>query len=320
MRRREFMTLLGGAAAAWPLAARAQQNMPLIGFMDLGGDTKAEILRGLAENGFVEGRDFRGEDTWSNFEPNRQAAQANSLVGRGAALIVANSQATFAAKAATQSIPIVFQTVHDPVEIGLIQSFSRPGGNLTGVTILNTTLIAKRLEILRQLVPAANSIAYLSNSTNTEVNEAEMKELQAAARSLRVRLRIVHANHYHEIERAFATVAREQVDALILSGELLYWVNRVDIPQYASSHKVPTIYSARQYVALGGLINFGTRYADGWYTMGVYAARILKGEKASELPVQQITKTELVLNLQTAKALGLAIPPTLLARADDVIE
>ena len=288
--------------------------------MDLGGDTKAEILRGLAESGFVEGRDFRGEDTWSDFEPNKQAAQANYLVKSGAALIVANSQATFAAKAATQSIPIVFQTVHDPVAVGLTESFSRPGGNLTGVTLLNTALIAKRLEILHQLVPTANSIAYLSNSTNTEVIDAEMKELQAAARSLGIRLRIVHANRYSEIEKAFATVAGEQVDALILSGELLYWVNRVDIPKYAISHKVPTIYSARQYVALGGLISFGTRFADGWYTMGVYAARILKGEKASELPVQQITKTGLVLNLKTAKEMGLAIPATLLARADEVIE
>ena len=196
MKRRAFITLLGGGAAAWPLCARAQQNVPLIGFMDLGGDTKAEMTRGLAESGFVEGRDFRGEDTWSDFEPNKQAAQANYLVKSGAALIVANSQATFAAKAATQSIPIVFQTVHDPVAVGLTESFSRPGGNLAGVTLLNTALIAKRLEILHQLVPTANSIAYLSNSTNTEVIDAEMKELQAAARSLGIRLRIVHANRY----------------------------------------------------------------------------------------------------------------------------
>ena len=319
MKRREFIGIVSGAVA-WPLAARAQQNIPLIGFMDLGGDTKAEILRGLAENGLVEGRDFRGEDTWGDFQADQQAAQANYLVGRGAALIVANSQATFAAKAATQSIPIVFQTVHDPVAIGLIQSFSRPGGNLTGVSTLNTTLIAKRLEILREMVPKANLIAYLSNSTNTEVNDAEVKELHTAARSLGIRLRFMHANFYHEIERAFATAAREQVDALILSGELLYWVNRVDIPRYASAHRVPTIYATRQYVALGGLISFGTRYADGWYTVGVYAARILKGERASELPVQQITKTELVLNLKTAKEMGLTIPATLLARADKVIE
>jgi putative tryptophan/tyrosine transport system substrate-binding protein len=322
MRRRKFLTLLGGAAAAWPLAARAhEQSLPLIGFMGVGPFAGPDIRRGLADNGFVQGRDFRAEYRWAEFDPKQMAAQAADLVQHGASVIVTIAQSeALAAKAATQTIPIIFMTGADPVEIGLVESINRPGGNLTGFYGLGTGLVAKRLEVLKELVPTANSIAYLSNPTDAATTEIETRELQVAARILGVKLIFLKAGNALELVGAFETLAQEHADALIVGGTLLFFVNRDELGTLSASYKVPTIYAAREYAESGGLASFGTRGSDGRYLSGVYASRILKGEKPSELPVQQITKTELILNLQTAKALGLTVPPTLLARADEVIE
>lgn len=321
MRRREFIGIVG-SAAAWPLAARAQQqSLPLIGFMGVGPFSGPDILRGLADHGLVPGRDFRAEYPWSDFDPARMATNAADLVKRGASVIVALTQAeALAAKAATQSIPIVFQAGADPVEIGLVVSLNRPGGNLTGVSNLNTALIAKRLEVLHELIPTAKSIAYLSNPRDPAATQTETKELQAAARSLGIKLIFLKAGNELEAVEAYDTLAREHADALIVSGTLLFFVSRNALVAHSASDKVPTIYANRDYAVSGGLASFGTRNADGRYILGVYAARILKGEKPSELPVQQITKTELVVNVSAAKHLGLTIPPTLLVRADEVIE
>ena len=321
MRRRKFITLLGSAATAWPLVARAQQSLPLIGFMGVGPFAKPEILRGLAENGFVEGRDFRAEYRWSEYDPTQMATHAADLVQRGASVIVTITQAeALAAKAATQSIPIVFQAAADPVEIGLVESLNRPGGNVTGVSNLSTALIAKRLEILHELVPTANSIAHLSNPTDTATTEIEARELQVAARILGIKLISLNARNPLEFGGAYETLAREHADALIVGGTLVFFAGRDQLASLSAFYKIPAIYPARDYVESGGLASFGTRNADGRYLLGVYAARILKGEKPSELPVQQITKTELVVNVWVAKKLSLPIPPALLARADDVIE
>ena len=322
MRRREFLTLLGGAAAALPLSARAQeQSLPLIGFMGVGPFAGPDIRRGLADSGFVQGRDFRAEYRWAEFDPKQMAAQAADLVQRGASVIVTIAQSeALAAKGATRSIPVIFMTSADPVEIGLVESLNRPGGNLTGFYGLGTGLIAKRLEILHELVPTANSIAYLSNPTDAATTEIETRELQVAARILGVKLIFLNARDEGALVEAYDTVARERTGALIVSATLLFFTRRNELAAFSASYKVPTIYAAREYAESGGLVSFGARGSDARYLSGVYAARILKGEKPSELPVQQITKTELVVNLQTAKELGLTVPPTLLARADEVIE
>jgi len=321
MHRRKFIGLIGGAATL-PLKARAQQkSLPLIGFMGVGPFASPDILRGLAENGFVRGRDFRAEYRWAEYEPAQMAAQAADLVQRGAAVIVtiAHSEA-LAAKPATQAVPIVILAGADPVAIGLVESFNRPGGNLTGVYTLSSGLVAKRLEVLRELVPTAISIAYLGNPADTAMAEIETRELQAAARILGVQLIFLNASNPLELGGAYETLAREHADALIVSGNLVFFVSRDQLAAFSNWYKVPTIYAARDYAESGGLVSFGARLADGRYMLGVYAARILKGEKPSELPVQQITKTEFVVNLWAAKALSLPIPPTLLARADEVIE
>lgn len=318
MRRRDFMGLVGGAAA-WPIATHAQQTLPLIGFMDFGGSTKDEILRGLADNGFVEGRHFRSEYLWAEYNESTHAVHARYLVQKGASLIIANLKAALAAKGATQSIPVVFHTGRDAVEIGLVESYNRPGGNLTGVSTQNTELVGKRLELLREMVPTARSIAYIANPTNKEVIESEAIEIQNAARLLGVRLIIKHASQFSEIERAFEAAAREGADAVFLSADLLFYVSRAYLPHIAATYRLPTIYNARQYLEWDGLASYGARQTEAWYIMGVYAARILKGEKPSELPVRQVA-TELVLNLKTARNLGLTLSPSLLARADEVIE
>jgi putative tryptophan/tyrosine transport system substrate-binding protein len=319
MRRREFIGLLGGAVA-WPVGARAQQTLPLVGFMDLGGPNLDQLLRSMAANGAVEGRDFRSERVASSFQSDQQLSQAKYFVERGAALIVANSQAAFAAQAATRSVPIIFLTVHDPVAVGLVQSMSRPGGNLTGVSMLHTALIAKRLEMLRELVPTAKSVAYLTNPTNKEVIEADANVAEAAAGRLAIELRPIQTSNVDEIKAAFATAASEKIGAVLLGSDYLYYIQRALISELAASHKLPTMTSHRSFAVNGSLISFGTHFEDAWTVIGAYAARILKGAKVSELPVHQVTKTELVINLKTAKVLGLSVPPALLARADEVIE
>jgi putative ABC transport system substrate-binding protein len=321
MRRREFIAGLAGAAA-WPLKAYAQQqSLPLIGFMGVGPFAGPDVLSGLAANGLVRGKDFQTEFRWSDYDPAQMAAHAAYFVQRGVSVIIAITHAeALAAKAATQSIPIVFLAGADPVEIGLVESLNRPSGNLTGVYGLGTSLAAKRFEILHDLVPAVNSIAYLGNPTDTATTEIETRELQVAARILGIRLIFLNARNSLEFGGAYESLAREHAHALIVSGTLLFFVSRDELAAFSAYQKVPTIYGAREYTEAGGLASFGARGADGRYLLGVYAARLLKGEKPSDLPVQQITKTELVINVGAAKTLGLTVPTTLLARADEVIE
>ena len=328
MRRREFITLLGGAAAARPLAARAQQAvMPVIGYLGVSSFEKSAgtslhaFKRGLAESGYVEDRNVTIEYRWADDEYDRLPALAVELVQRGVAVLVAaGSPAALPAKAATAVIPIVFMIGSDPVELGLVAGLNRPGGNLTGVAYLNVEVAPKRLELLHELIPTAKSIALLVNPANPVVADAQAKELQAAISTLDLNLMLVKASNPLEMEDAFATLVRERVEALQIGVDPLFG-NHVDqLVALAARHKVPTIYPWREFTAAGGLMNYGSSIPDAFRQVGVYTGQILKGAKPAELPVQRPTKLQFVLNLKAAKALGLTIPPTLLARADEVIE
>jgi len=328
MRRRDFIAGVGGAAAAsLPLAARAQQAIPRIGYLDLGSletrrETVAAIHRGLSETGYFEGRNLAVEYRWAAEDRlDRLPGLADDLVRRQVAVIVAMpTPAALAAKAATQNIPIVFATAVNPVEAGLIATFNRPGGNLTGMTGLIVTVSAKRLELLHELVPATTLIAYLVNPINAVFAEPETRELQAAARTLRVHLLILNASDPSEFEAAFATVARERAGGLVVSGEAFFTNHSEQLASLAARHWVPAIYARREGAAAGGLMSYGTDFPEMNRQVGVYTGRILKGEKPADLPVQQVTKMQLVINLKTAKALGLTFPLPLLGRADEVIE
>jgi len=328
LRRREFITLLGGAAAAWPLAARAQQPpMPLIGYLGVSSFEKSAgrslhaFKRGLAESGYVEDRNVTIEYRWADDEYDRLPALAVELVQRGVeVLVAAGSPAALPAKAATTVIPIVFMIGSDPVELGLVAGLNRPGGNLTGVAYLNVEVAPKRLELLHELIPTAKSIALLVNPANPVVADAQAKELQAAISTLGLNLMLVKASNPLEMEDAFATLVRERVEALQIGVDPLFG-NHVDqLVALAARHKVPTIYPWREFTAAGGLMNYGSSIPDAYRQVGVYTGQILKGAKPADLPVQRPTKLQFVLNLKAAKALGLTIPPTLLARADEVIE
>ena len=328
MKRREFITLLGGAAAAWPLAARAQQPaMPVIGYLGVSSFEKSagrslhDFKRGLAESGYVEDRNVTIEYRWADDEYDRLPALAVELVQRGVAVLVAaGSPAALPAKAATTVIPIVFMIGSDPVELGLVAGLNRPGGNLTGVAYLNVEVAPKRLELLHELIPTAKSIALLVNPANPVVADAQAKELQAAISKLDLNLILVKASNPLEMEDAFATLVRERVEALQIGVDPLFG-NHVDqLVALAARHKVPTIYPWREFTAAGGLMNYGSSIPDAFRQVGVYTGQILKGAKPADLPVQRPTKLQFVLNLKAAKALGLTIPPTLLARADEVIE
>jgi putative tryptophan/tyrosine transport system substrate-binding protein len=327
LRRREFITLLGGAAT-WPLAARAQQPpMPLIGYLGVSSFEKSAgrslhaFKRGLAESGYVEDRNVTIEYRWADDEYDRLPALAVELVQRGVeVLVAAGSPAALPAKAATTVIPIVFMIGSDPVELGLVAGLNRPGGNLTGVAYLNVEVAPKRLELLHELIPTAKSIALLVNPANPVVADAQAKELQAAISTLGLNLMLVKASNPLEMEDAFATLVRERVEALQIGVDPLFG-NHVDqLVALAARHKVPTIYPWREFTAAGGLMNYGSSIPDAYRQVGVYTGQILKGAKPADLPVQRPTKLQFVLNLKTAKALGLEIPPTLLARADEVIE
>jgi putative ABC transport system substrate-binding protein len=328
MRRREFITLLSSAAARWPLKARAQQvAMPLIGYLGVSSFEKSAgrslhaFKRGLAESGYVEDRNVMIEYRWADDEYDRLPALAVELVQRGVAVLVAaGSPAALPAKAATTVIPIVFMIGSDPVELGLVAGLNRPGGNLTGVAYLNVEVAPKRLELLHELIPTAKSIALLVNPANPVVADAQAKELQAAISTLDLNLMLVKASNPLEMEDAFATLVRERVEALQIGVDPLFG-NHVDqLVALAARHKVPTIYPWREFTAAGGLMNYGSSIPDAFRQVGVYTGQILKGAKPAELPVQRPTKLQFVLNLKAAKALGLTIPPTLLARADEVIE
>jgi putative ABC transport system substrate-binding protein len=326
MRRREFIAGLG-SAAAWPVVARAQQpKMPVIGFLEVGSlDTARETVvgfrRGLAETGYIEGRNVEVDYRWAEDHYDRLPALADDLVHRQVSVIATfNTPPALAAKAATKSIPIVFSTGSDPVEIGLVATLNRPGGNLTGIFTFNATLAAKRLELLHELVPSARLIAYLANTTNPVYGKVEMKELEDAARALGVRLLVLNASNESEFEAAFTTLVAERAGGLVVSGDALFRIHSDRLVALATHHRVPAISALHEQASAGGLLSYGTDFPEMRRQVGIYTGRILKGERPADLPVQQVTKIEMVINLKTAKALGLTIPETLLATADEVIQ
>ena len=330
MQRREFITLIGGVAAAGacPLAARAQQPaMPVIGFLhltslELTRENLASFRRGLGETGYIEDRNVAIEYRWAQGRNDQLPTLAAELVGRQVSVIVVleSTQGALAAQAATQTIPIVFMQAADPVRIGLVDQFNRPGRNLTGINLMLAEVAGKRLELLLQLVPAARSIAYLRNPTNPVFAESETRELQGAARAHGVRLLSVNASRPSEFETAFADVVQQRADALVVSSAVSLLTDPDQVVALAARHAVPAIYAWRPSVAVGGLMSYATSLPHAWRQAGVYTGRILKGEKPADLPVLQPTKFELLINLKTAKALGLAIPQTLQVAADEVIE
>lgn len=327
MRRREFISLLGGVATAWPLSVRAQQTMPVIGFLgssslDLYADPVRAFRQGLGETGYVEGRNVAIEFRWANGQNDQLPALAADLVRRQVSVIVApgSTPAALAAKAATATIPIVFQVGIDPIAAGLVTSLARPGGNVTGVTNINTELVSKRLELLRELVPKATIVALLVNPTSPEITEAVSKELQSTASTLGLQLHILHASTDRDFDTVFATLAQLRVGALVIAPDAFFISRNEQLGVLTSRHAVPAITQFREFAAAGGLMSYGGSFSEPTRQVGIYTGRILKGEKPANLPVQQPMKVELVINLKTAKALGVTVPQSVLNRADEVIE
>jgi len=326
MRRRAFITLLGGATVAWPLAARAQQTgMPVVGYLDASSPGAsaprvAIFRRGLAEAGYVEGRNVAIEYRWAEGRYDRLPEMAVELVRREVAVIVASTiPAAVAAKSATATIPIVFYVAGDPVKLGLVAGLARPGGNATGVNNFAAELGAKHLGLLRELLPTAARIGLMVNPTNPNV-EGATKDVTAAALATGVEIDVVRASDSREIEVAFATLVRNRADALVVGPDAFFTSRRLQIATLATRHALPAVSNSREFAEAGGLMDYGTSLTEVYRQLGVYAGRVLKGDKPAELPVVQSTKFELVINLPTARALGLEIPATLLARADEVIE
>ena len=323
MRRREFIAIVGGAAA-WPLAARAQPAMPVVGFVrDTPSAPFAHIVnafrRGLNEVGFVNGQNVRIVQRWAEGHDDRLPALITDLVSQKAAVIAANRPAALAAKAAAITVPVVFATGNDPVADELVTSLNRPGGNLTGVVFITTMLGAKRLELLRQLMPAAGTIAFLVRP-NTGESEAERVDVQNAAQAIGQRLVVVDVTSEGEFEAAFTTFLQRGAGGLIVGSGPFFTSHRERIVALAAQHRLPEIYPLREFASVGGAMSYGASISDAYRQAGIYTGRILKGEKPADLPVMQSTKFELVINLKTTRALGLTVPDRLLALADEVIE
>jgi putative tryptophan/tyrosine transport system substrate-binding protein len=326
IRRREFITLLGGAAAAWPLVASAQQPaMPVIGLIDtrspdtLMEDRLRAFRQGLKDTGYVEGENVAIEYRWAENQMDRLPALAAELVRRQVAVIATagGPAAVMAAKAATTTIPIVFMAAEDPVRLGLVASLARPGGNLTGINLFSIELGAKRLELLRELVPGATHMAMLVTSASAETTA---RDVEAVGRALGLQFQSFNVSTIREIDAAFATFARGRPDALFVAGDPFFSGRRVQLVQLTAFHRLPATYALRDYSEAGGLMSYGPSIKDAFRQIGVYTGRILKGAKPADLPVVQPNKFELVINAGTARMLGLIVPPTLLATADEVIE
>jgi putative ABC transport system substrate-binding protein len=325
MKRREFITLIGGAAAAWPLGARAQQQkMPMVGFLNAGSPGGYAVyvtgfLHGLNESGYVEGKNVTVDYQWARGQYNRLQSMAADLVRRKVAVIAANTPAAPIAKAATKEIPIVFVSTGDPVIVGLVTSFDRPGGNVTGVGLLGLELEGKRLGLLHELVPGTMLIDVLVNPMNPAAN-LQLRELQETAGAIKRQINVVRASTVLDLETAFANAAQQKAAALLVVQDPFYNSQRDQLVALAALHKLPVMYPLREFAEIGGLVSYGHDLVDGYRQMGVYAGRILKGEKPADLPVVQPAKFEFVINLKTARALGLTIPPSLFTTADAVIE
>jgi putative ABC transport system substrate-binding protein len=328
MKRRDFMTGLGGAAVAWPLAARAQQPaLPVIGFVnersvDPSAGIAAAFRKGLGETGYVEGQNLTIEYHWLEDQYDRLPALMADLVRRRVAVIATpgGGPAAIAAKAATATIPIVFGVGEDPVKLGLVASLARPGGNATGINFFNQEVNGKRLGLLHELAPKAVRVAVLLNPANATAAESTLREVQESARAIGLQIHVLKSTTIGEIDAAFASLARERPDALFVAGDGFFNSRRVQLANLAARERIPATYASRDLVAAGGLMSYGTNNADVFRQAGVYTGAILRGVKPADLPVVQSTKFEFVINLGTAKALGLDVPPTLLAIADEVIE
>jgi putative ABC transport system substrate-binding protein len=327
MKRREFITLLGGAAATLPLAARAQQpKVPVIGFLERksardAGQMPAAFHRGLNDAAFIEGRNVAIEYRWAENQPDRLPALAADLVQRNVAVIAApDSASAFAAKAATTTIPIVFNTSLDPVAAGLVASLNRPGGNVTGITSLNTEVVSKRLELLHEVVPKASTIGLLVNQADPRIADINIAEMQAASRTLALQFHVLNASNNDEIDEAFATSAQRGIGALVLIADSFLNSRSQQLAALVLRYALPAISANREFTMAGGLFSYGTSLADIYRQLGVYTGKILRGENPAEFPVSQSTKVELVINLRTAKLLGLSFPIAVLGRADEVVE
>ena len=326
MKRREFISLICSAAATWPLGARAQSAIPVIGYMDTASATTTAHLvdafrRGFSAAGYDEGRNVAIEYRWADGDYDKLPALAAELVRLQVAVIATiNTPTILAAKAATQSIPIIFGVGVDPIKFGLVASLNHPGGNLTGVTQLNIEIEAKQVQLLHDLAPSATTIAFLINPTSTAYSEAATESAQGAARVLGVRLLVLNASTESAIEAAFAKLVEERAGSILVSGDSFLVSKRDQIVALAARHAVPALYHRREFTVIGGLMSYGPSLPEVYYQVGDYTGRILKGAKPADLPVQQSTKFELAINLKTAKALGMKVPPSLLATADEVIE